>query len=372
MANLYKIEKKDENLYILKPANSAAKETATVAPPSTDPSVAPPANKQVNITPPSNNSSAQINLISKYRNWTVSPIINSIFQEDLKIPDIRLKEKRMISSTLWEQFKYFAIAGTTTVDFLINKIAEKFETAKESAEKAKEAAAKQNNIATGLLGLLNVNTENQRSNDPYDGIYSLEDTGFEYVFPFYTREMRSKSASYSDTYSGDGKGLIETGVNALKDFTETHAQGYRGLVEPGLYIEKTQFYNFDRNQESISFSFPLLNTMSPEQISENYQILFLLLYQNSMFRKDRSAYVPPCIYEVLIPNTRYMKYAYISMLSVEFLGTRRVIEINAPAFPTGNKFKTIIPEAYKVNMTITGLHDEVGNFLEKSDRETFS
>lgn len=184
--------------------------------------------------------------------------------------------------------------------------------------------------------------------------------------------MRSKSASYSDTYSGDGKGLIETGVNALKDFTETHAQGYRGLVEPGLYIEKTQFYNFDRNQESISFSFPLLNTMSPEQISENYQILFLLLYQNSMFRKDRSAYVPPCIYEVLIPNTRYMKYAYISMLSVEFLGTRRVIEINAPAFPTGNKFKTIIPEAYKVNMTITGLHDEVGNFLEKSDRETFS
>jgi len=371
MANLYKIEKKDENLYILKPANSTAKESATVPSAPTDPTVIPAASKPVDITPPSNNSSTQINLISKYRNWAVSPIINSIFQKDLKIPDIRLKEKRMISSTLWEQFKYFAIAGTTTVDVLINKIGEKFESAKESAEKAKEAAAKQNNIATGLLDLLNV-TQNQRSNDPYDGIYSLEDTGFEYVFPFYTREMRSKSACYSDTYSGDGKGLIETGVNALKDFTETHAQGYRGLVEPGLYIEKTQFYNFDRNQESISFSFPLLNTMSPEQISENYQILFLLLYQNSMFRKDRAAFIPPCIYELLIPGIRYIKYAYISTLSVEFLGTRRVIEINAPAFPTGNKFKTIIPEAYKVNMTITGLHDEVGNFLEKSDRETFS
>jgi hypothetical protein len=85
-----------------------------------------------------------------------------------------------------------------------------------------------------------------------------------------------------------------------------------------------------------------------------------------MFRKDRAAYIPPCLYEVLVPGIRYMKYAYISEIQIDFLGTRRMIEVDSGI----GIFKTIIPEAYNVRLTINGMHEEAGNFLIRAESDT--
>ena len=57
-----------------------------------------------------------------------------------------------------------------------------------------------------------------------------------------------------------------------------------------------------------------------------------------------------------------MPYAYISSLSVKFLGSRRLLKIQAP-INNGISFQTIIPDAYEVNITIEGLNDETKNFI---------
>jgi hypothetical protein len=228
--------------------------------------------------------------------------------------------------------------------------------------------------AKKMIGDLKIDTpdmDRAGSKDPYEGIYSPTETGFEYTFPYYTSLLKSKSSSFSEGYSGDGKGALPTFIDSvISRGGETNPSlGSRALVEPGIFIEKTQFYQFKQNGgESISFSFPLLNTISQEQINENYQFLFLLIYQNTMYRKDRSAFIPPCIYEVLVPGMRYMKWAHISRLVIDFIGTRRMIEVDSGI----GTFKTIVPEAYNVNITVTGLHEEAGNFLIRSSANNFS
>lgn len=363
MGNLYKIEP-DSGAFKLSPGAASVAETDRFTTSSSGPTINSTPSRDVSIENAPSSTSATINFVEKFKNWTVSPIINDIYKSDIKIPDIHLKEKKLISSTLWEQFKYFAYIGktypTTTADNL-----PKFPILQKIADTTQKIVDTTTGAAKTLLEKLNFDTPdftNQAKEDPYEGIYALEDTGFNYIFPLYTTNMRNKNNMYSDSYSGDGKGFGEKLATSITGFTESHAQGLRAIVEPGLYIEKTQFYNFGQSRESITFSFPLLNTISPEQIDENYQFLFLILFQNSLYRKDRSAFIPPCIYEVLIPNIRYMKYAYISNLSIDFIGTRRMITVNTPTLQ-GNTVKTIVPEAYNVNMTITGLHDEVGNFL---------
>jgi hypothetical protein len=329
-----------------------------------------------------------INFVENYKNWCVSPVLNNIYKQEIKLPIIHLKEYRLLTSTLWEQIKYFTFLAATIPERAADDVAKflgegsdpDFVGPPEPNFIVEGLRATQRVIDTGfaevgkLLDDLNIDTPDMaraNSEDPYDGLYSPEETKFKYTFPYYTSLLKSKDSSFSEGYSGDGKGILPTFLETtIKGYSQKRDPGLgaRALVEPGIYIEKTQFYQFGKDGESISFSFPLLNTISQEQINENYQFLFLFIYQNTMYRKDRSAFIPPCIYEVLVPGTRYMKWAYISSLSVDFIGTRRMIEVDSGI----GVFKTIVPEAYNVNITVTGLHEEAGNFLIRSAANTFS
>ncbi len=311
-----------------------------------------------------------IDFSKNFKNWCVSPVLNDIYESDIKIPQIHLKEYRLLSSTLFEQMKYFAAIfqnnNANVADYIkratgddnnwISKIFAGLQGAVDGAV----------GIGAGVLEGMGIDTPDMSAandTDPYEGLYNRTQTGFNYILPLYTNNLKNRNSSYSDSYSGDGKGAIPTAIHdAVNKWSIERATGIRSLVEPGIYTEKTNFYNFGQNLESISFSFPLLNTISAEQINENYQFLFLLLYQNSMFRSDRGSFTPPCIYEVLVPGIRYMKYAHVRELQVDFLGTRRMIEVDSGL----GTFKTIVPEAYNVTINLHGLHEESGNFLIRS------
>jgi len=314
----------------------------------------------------------KIDFAKNYDNWIISPILNDIYEKEIKIPTIQLKEYRLQSSTLWEQMKYFAYIFSQAPDRvgkdLRSVLGDNF--VSEIAEGVQIIYDKAYSVVRNVLEGLRFDTpdfDKQSSKDPYEGLYNAIPTRFEYTFPLYTKDMKRKYSSFSDTYSTDGKGaLAEFAENKFGVWNATANSTARVLVEPGIYTEKTQFYNFGQNLENISFSFPLLNTVSQDQINENYQFLFLILFQNSMFRKDRAAYIPPCLYEVLVPGIRYMKYAYISEIQIDFLGTRRMIEVDSGI----GIFKTIIPEAYNVRLTINGMHEEAGNFLIRAESDT--
>jgi hypothetical protein len=330
-----------------------------------------------------------ISLIENYNSWVQSPILNNIYKDTIKIPHIHLKESRLAGSTLFQQFKYFThykfFGRTSDVTGDVfgqdSKTAEIIEQTGKFLRESYEAIGRAADfVSVDLPDILNIGT-----GDPYDGIYNLASTGFEYILPFFTRDVFQKTSMYGDTYSGDAekqRGQIEVenedGVKQeidtleiIRNFAESNSQGIRAFAEPGLYIEKPKFYEFGQNPEQITFSFPLLNTQSIEQITQNYQFIFLLTFQNSMFRKDRAAFIPPCIYEVLIPGIRYMKYAYVSELEIDFLGTRRMVDVVAPNLNGNTQLNTIIPEAYNVKITLAALHEESANFLYRSAADSF-
>ena len=330
-----------------------------------------------------------ISFVENYNSWSNSPILNDIY--DNKIPFIHLRESRLLNSTLLQQFKYFQhykfvgraedVVGDVFGDgAFITEVIQGATTALEFAYNVIET------ISDWTIGLRLPDFDINFAEDPYAAIYDSRLTDFEYILPFFSEDAFQKTAMYRDTYSGDMPGNpvgttespdIRERLEQINTRATERSQGIRALVEPGLFIEKPKFYDFGQNRESISFSFPLLNTQSIEQIQQNYQFLFLLLFQNSMYRKDRAAFIPPCLYEVLIPGTRYMKHAVISNLKVDFLGTRRMIKIRVPNVDDGNNARSIetsviIPEVYNVKIELETLHEETGNYLFRGSGNNFA
>jgi hypothetical protein len=130
------------------------------------------------------------------------------------------------------------------------------------------------------------------------------------------------------------------------------------VTEPGAFLLKPKFYNPSSSSQSVTFSFPLLNTISEDLIERNYKLSWLLLFQNSVRLIDRGAYIPPCIYEVTIPGYTYMKFGFVQSIGLEFIGTRRVMQVDG--------VETIIPEAYKITMTLSQLTTDVAEFFDKA------
>lgn len=206
---------------------------------------------------------------------------------------------------------------------------------------------------------------------PYEGLYLTEDTKFLYSFPYLENAPNYVENLFGDTddaYFGRIPGGAPSPGQVMRDFRSNlqSAAALTNLTQPGVYIEKPKFFQFNDKGEEIDFSFPLINTGHSkwQDVLNNWQLLFMLIYQNRPNRRSRDLIDPPCIYEVAIPGVKYMPYAYISNLSIDFLGNRRQTEIQIP-YLNGSKIKinTIIPDAYMVNITVTGLVSEAQNML---------
>jgi hypothetical protein len=348
-----------------------------------DPTVRPSSPGLVKSETTSNKTGTQtINLLNNYDSWAQTPVLNNIYNSLIKLPFIHLKEYRLDGSTLWVQFLYFTFyrfyarpaeavedvfGSGTWVERTLRSVQESVESLPDNT-----LFSTVNRFAERFTGLKLPDLRVATLKDPYEGLYDLTSTGFDYIFPFFEKDIFRKGSMYSDTYSGESqKQFVMEDLQIIENMTLNHSQGLRAFAEPGLYIEKSQFYEFGENLEEIKFSFPLLNTQSQEQINQNFQLIFLLVFQNSMYRKDRAAFIPPCIYEVLIPGIRYMRYAHISNLEVNFLGVRRMTTVQTPSIAGLINVKTIIPEAYNITITIRGLHEETANFMYRSGSNTF-
>jgi hypothetical protein len=122
---------------------------------------------------------------------------------------------------------------------------------------------------------------------------------------------------------------------------------------------------------SVNIVLPLLNTGSYEDILKNWQLLFGLTYQNRPGRITKNLVDIPVIYEAIVEDILFMPYAYISELSVNFLGNRRTMEITVPVEGNENNggnltLNATIPDAYELNITLKGLNEETRNFIYES------
>jgi len=205
----------------------------------------------------------------------------------------------------------------------------------------------------------------------YVGIYLTKKTGFRYILPYFGNDNMSITNTWG-TQSQENPAIAKSYVGLIETAVDKTASTLN-ILQPGTFIEKPRYYQYPSEGESITVRFPLLNTFNSGDTStlpyqQNYELIWMLTYQNKPYRTSFSRILPPKIYTLSIPGIKYMPYCYISNMSVEFQGTKRNLPVAVPNDTfTGTTITAPIPDAYVVSITFTGLLADIGNMMVSPD-----
>lgn len=338
----------------------------------------------------------QINVVDDFH-WTSSPISS---RED--IPDIELREKRLKTNSLIAQLAYYSLIASGKSGEVLGRLSNLLggsgigsgalggflssTIGRTLVGAGQGLLGAVSNFGSSLGGsvipfisgrsvndFFNQTTATSMGSDilaPYEGLYITEDTKFTYRMPYFENMQNAVSNAFNDddqilSQKSYGLSKFIGGAASLAESLAYTLAGTINITEPGIYIEKPKFYNFASSGDMIEFSFPLINTgwATFEDVQRNWQLIFMLIYQNRANRKSRDLIDPPCLYEVSIPGVKYMPYAYIKTLGVQFMGARRSYKMNVPSMDGFTRITTIVPDAYMVTISLQGLVAETQNFL---------
>ena len=260
--------------------------------------------------------------------WSASPRLQDSFK---KVPVMYLQEREQVVNSLLSSALYYINAmkqfdGTDAFD--LNSLQTKLD---------KLATDGTSGISANTAG--NINEElkqiiaNAKSSDnlilsdklrSYLGIYLTEPTGFNYALPFFDETplgVKSSWTSDSNIMQNPLSDMIDVGQGAMERIA--HALN---ITQPGTFIEKPKYFQYNTGGESVSVSFPLFNTIkrtNKTSYQQNYELLWILAYQNKPYRTSFSRISPPKLYTLTIPGQTFMPYCYISDMNIKVGGTRR-------------------------------------------------
>jgi hypothetical protein len=310
-----------------------------------------------------------------------------------EVPSIFLRERRLKVNALVSQLKYslgFAaaeanaavqVAAKTALDLGFNP---NFVGAASTV--ANEGINAANTVGQEVARLIkqdnNATMAQSAWLQPYRGLYITEPTEWEFLFPYFEDRLEAQTNQFSsEGVTNALGGILQTAANIPTEIAEI-AGSIRNPTQI-TYIERAKFFNYPTDGDEISFSFPLINTgaVSYNDVINNWQLIFLLLYNNKPGRLSPTQIEQPVIYEVEIPGTKFYPFCYISTIDIKFQGSRRELPITLPyneqqpgfnsagaAVTVDNQssFKTInaiIPDAYLVTITLKSMLGNTKNFM---------
>tara|TARA_B110000240_G_C13454665_1_gene434043 strand:+ start:367 stop:1470 length:1104 start_codon:yes stop_codon:yes gene_type:complete len=197
------------------------------------------------------------------------------------------------------------------------------------------------------------------------GIYLTEETGFQYAFPHFD-SMPDITNTWSKGGSNSGlQSMVSVGMEAVEEIANI---AY--IAQPGVYIQKPQYYEFEDAGKTITINFPLFNTVDRGTLKSyqlNYELLWLLAFQNKPYKTSFARTAPPKIYSINVPGICAFPYSYISNMTVDFKGTVRYKNVSLPHLKGGvasvKSVRVPIPDAYTVSLTFNSLLADYANLM---------
>lgn len=303
-------------------------------------------------------------IIDVYRtfDWTTTPISNANFDSISKTPFAKLSEYRMNDASIINSMLYYIEALGDQVGVAAEAAASLVGAEDIGAvDKLRNLTSSVKDKVLGTISKQNVKQQIKPSENPwmkpYDGLYSLEPTTFEYYLPYFENDAFNRIESTYSESTFPGLEAMKTG----RDFTANFSR----LITPGQYVETPKMFALnDGNSPRITIKFPLLNTLSFEGAVRNYQLLWLLTFQNTPQRVTKSVVEMPRMYDVHIPGVTFMKFAYIESMHVDFIGVRRRVTIPMPTCPGNDpQAEVIMPDAYNVTITLKSTIMNANNMM---------
>lgn len=357
------IEKKSDNSYKSEMATTQNVDSGKDAPSS---AVAPEPKKEPSV---------EINVIRDY-DWTYSK--NKI-RKLSEIPYIKVKEFKLIGNTYVTSLMTTALLYPDIIESNVgqNSFFEKLNSsfannsfAKFMGDSVSKVTTAVNNTAQKTANWV---TEQMKAIDDtanswgdeqliknYSYLYLRRATGTTYRFPFYNNDYISINNQFSDTYSGSEKDSspIQKVLNIANEKATAMGQyaNVASVTEPGMYVQRPQFYNFDDKGATFVAEFVLFNTITENAYQKNLDLITKLLIQNTPHRHNRLLVDPPCIYELTVPGRVFYPYACIEEFTVKHLGTKRNLK--------NSQGKDVpVPDAYQIQIKFKSLTMEVNNFI---------
>jgi hypothetical protein len=250
-----------------------------------------------------------------------------------------------LSTTLW-------IAAFT------NLLGDKFFGLSDDKQYLLEIIDKINTGVREFAGINNKDFPDSTWMRPYKDLYAITPTGFKYLLPYLNDEAFAKVSNAWTDLSFPLSDRINSVTSAVTNIAKISA--------PGQYVEKPKMFDpATASVPSFTFNFPLFNTQTYEQACLNYQLLWLLVFQNTPQRVTKSLLEMPKMYSVNVPGVCYMQYSYVESLDIKFIGNRRHVDITMPVNSVGlpTNIPAIMPDAYDVSITFKSLNINNSNML---------
>ena len=250
-----------------------------------------------------------------------------------------------------------------------------------------------NPLVTGTKSLINsfavvgsgIDVGNAAYMKAYEDIYGVLKSNFRYRIPYFSQNWKSITTTYGsgtfDNSSGVGndksKFLNEIMSLAAKPYDMMNTFGSK--LTTGFAMDFAKSYKYGGDGPSTTINFILDNTYDSftdkdgvPSYQKNWELIFLLLYQNLPNKRNRLFFDPPVIYRADVPGVFHYLYSFMSKLEVTALGNtqpRKIslnIKDNKESTDNKQSTETLIPEAFNVSITLESLLPETKNLFLNS------
>jgi hypothetical protein len=186
----------------------------------------------------------------------------------------------------------------------------------------------------------------------YAGLFDFEnETGFHYTFPYFSEVSNEVTSNWTalDILEKIQKGvniISSTAGRALELGTEVAMLGFEanyprvGIMDRPKLWESSGFRN-------INIKFPLYNTVDVKDIEANWDLCYLLMYQNMFNKRNFITAIPPVFYTAYIPGQFFSIAMYVSDLKIYNRGNIRMYKVR-------DKWRNV-PDVYEIDMTLTDM-----------------
>lgn len=304
------------------------------------------------IAKPINGKEATIDIVNNFK-WT-----KTLKEGRVDVPFMRLREKYVNRSSFISNLAYAANVFVDTTQIAtkaIGDVGSNIPVVGDYIKKGSKNFSEALDTATDFVDL--TNPETPKHLQSYYNLYGTKDSGFIYNIPYLQDEWKATQSKWG---SGMAEGLAE-GLFSLT----------KAIVE-GFSMESAKSYEYPDAGPTISSTIFLDNTKDINQDGnapswqQNWQLIFLLVYQNLPNRFNRFLAQPSALYELRMKGLYFLPYCYIPELQVKCHGVRKEKVVTFQLNNSTETVKTLIPEVFELNLKFTSLIPESKNLLFES------
>lgn len=211
---------------------------------------------------------------------------------------------------------------------------------------------------------------------PYKYLYLTEATGKSFVFP-----MLNQGESYlslTGTWNSEPQysGLISNFITgAVEDFATNVAMTGNDAVALSqaimmnstsieqAYIEKAKSYNFPEEGQTVKCNFVLYNTGERGIWEKHYRFLYLFAIRNLPYKITPYSYIPPLLYDLIMPGYKKLPLCYVSNFQVIQHGVVRNMNTKTIFGKEATNKAVSVPEAWGVSIEFKSLLSPSANLM---------